>query len=1264
MLRKRALLVGISKFANAAALPGALADVAKLSEVLRSPDGGNFAAVQQQIGMDGDGDVDATLFKQSVEQFFQSACHGELLFLYVASHAVVDREGTLSIAPSEFNPALLRTTGVPISFLGSCLNDCKASYVTIVVDTCFADAGAWELFSHRPTPFAVTKENAPTFSVIATTRARDAAADGAFAAVFAETVAEMDPLGGEMAVAMSRIFDDAAARLRDTAVQFAKKWESGGGAIPFGREHQGPILSLDGIDELYASVNDAELLRGEADSVFDFVEVRRNRFGVEERVGIVLPGRGIAAEKIKALGARITEAVRTLQVQGAIVLADRADSSLELASPRTNVLTFSEFRRRVQPIAGYLEEHIEKYESSNLHRYGYYVSVRATPEHRQGTCVLDAHLDEWLANKDDVNHLVVLGDFGTGKTTTARRLLWRQATRYLERPHVERVPIFVNLRNYNGINQIEGLVQRTLNEFRLNSVLTVEDIFAMNDDGRVLWILDGFDEMAAKVTPIVARRNFAEIQRLLPAKSRMILTCRTHFFGGMEQVKDTFQFVGNDLYEQAKERPYRIMFVQAFSPEEIRQFVRARLRDPELSGGELTPDVILEKIGESQELTDLVTRPILAEMIVFTLPDLIRKKLPLNLATLYREYTNNLLDRDAWRDVFADSALRHAFPQQLAWHLYSNGRTELTFEEFPKYVKQYFADEVQSYHDVLELVVAAQTTPLFQRDDAGNYAFAHKSFLEFYTARHLEDELANDNSDALEQALLTPEILRFLSQLINGNIRASMVADTLEERTRFSMSYFLKKYFRVRFVPVLKQSDARDSVQQKDHHRYVHLAGPFILAGIAGTAAAVMSEGSALAFLTWFVASYLAVIATSLIHYAYLTWQRRVMNPIWRYNVAGIGYVRDRYLPNLSMAFNIDMQMAMCIRDMDEERRPNAEHGWKTLQGLSVQNQEPARARVARRRSLLGPPHFAAAILFMLVAIAAAFLNLTSPPDLPVSWWLLSIGAVYGIALAFRLVAPTGPNAVERWLRRLIPAFVVLAVLLYAFFGNGWADNVYAPILTGRETARIYWVRHAIPSEVVSRAIALASRLRVPGDEWRSYLTLPYYDRDVVYAYRLFGTAMSDVALPDADRAEARLLFDYFRRVYSRIPLNSLYGFQVPRTLRSTPWYYLAFAHTAAVLALTMFVHASALFLFRSVAQKRARGWWSVVAFFILAGILSGTVVCWTLSWYYWMLVTYLLLTALSAFVMAAYVIGHGFIGRIVSVRQKTSFWRRTPVNA
>lgn len=933
-MRKRALLLGVSRFSEFHTLPAAITDVERLSRSLRSLDGAAFDSVDDEIGSSGR--VDAALYRRRIEEFLASGASGDLLLLYIATHAIVDTDGTLITLASDFNANLTRSTGVSAAFLGSCINACKASYVLVVLDTCFADAGAWQIFSHRATPFSVDIKTLPTVMLFATTRSTEAAGDGTFAPILEEVITELDPAPGERAVSASRIFDEVSARLAARAAQFARRWELGSGAIPFGRSSPGPLLTAQGVEELYASVEGKSLVRAKDPDVFDYFEISRGRFGMEERIGIKLMSPSTNANR-EVIYEKIQASIQRLEVQSAIVLVDGSSpTASDAPPPRTTVLTFTDFRRRVQPITAYLEEHIDQYQKSNLFRFGYYVSVRATTEERDRTFILDSHLDTWLDNDADVNQLVVLGDFGTGKTTTARRLLWRQAKRYLDRPHAERIPLFVNLRNYNNIQQLEGLIQRTLNEVRLNSLLTVEDVLRLNDAGRVLWILDGFDEMASKVTPAVAKRNYAELQRLATASARLLLTCRTHFFGTMEQLRETFRFVGNELYAQMRERRYRLIFVQPFTVEDIRQFVTARMRDPELNKGEgaLTPEVMLSKLDANAELSDLATRPILAEMVVITLPELVKSDKPINLASLYREYTNNLLDRDAWREVIDNDKLRHQFPQALAWHLFTIGKTELTFEQFPAYVKTFFNDEARSYSDVLELTIAAQTTPLFQRDDEGNYAFAHKSFLEFYTARTVVDELSRGKDDVLEHRLLTAEVLRFASQMVASNGDARKIIEAASSSSRFSLKYFLRRHLRTRFIPVLRKSQITDPVQCAPLHAPLHALAPLALAVAAVTTTVVLKLPiwiKAAAFL----GSYAFVFGISFLHYLYLVLRRRVRHPIWRFNVAAIHYtVAKIEFPPPTTDFALRIHGA--IADLDPDNAAVAEHTWKAMQGVAA----------------------------------------------------------------------------------------------------------------------------------------------------------------------------------------------------------------------------------------------------------------------------------------------------------------------------------------
>ena len=417
-LEKRALLIGVSSFDSVPPLSKAGRDVDLLASVLRSPDGASFTAVEELTGDAGRVHVDA--LRTAIERFIANAPSRSLLLLYVATHALVNSDGSLGLIASNYDPKLPNATQVPISFIADCLAASRASSLTVIFDTCFADAGAWDLFCSRKLPFAPHRGSAPEFCVIATTRSDDPAIDGAFAPVFAESLTTLDPENGEEAVSVDRLYLAMADPLKERFAQFARKWESASSEIPLGRGHRGRHVSATLIEDLYAAVHDKTLIRANGDP-FDFIEIGRGRFGQEERVGIRI-FQGSARRDAESVAGEIARSVSELAVQEAIIVSTQTDPFVSLRLKRTTIVDFPELRRRVHPMSKYLEKSIQQYEETALYRFDYYVNLRARQENDDHPFILDRHIEDWVTNRDDVTELIVLGDFGTGKTTTARRI--------------------------------------------------------------------------------------------------------------------------------------------------------------------------------------------------------------------------------------------------------------------------------------------------------------------------------------------------------------------------------------------------------------------------------------------------------------------------------------------------------------------------------------------------------------------------------------------------------------------------------------------------------------------------------------------------------------------------------------------------------------------------------------------------------------------------------------------------------------------------
>ena len=144
---------------------------------------------------------------------------------------------------------------------------------------------------------------------------------------------------------------------------------------------------------------------------------------------------------------------------------------------------------------------------------------------------LDEYIGGWLKEHGKM-HISLLGEFGTGKTWFCRHYAYRQLERYLNDPINERLPLLVTLRDFNKAATPQQLINDSLLEkYKLHFVGSAYDVFQkINEEGKLLLILDGFDEMAQKSSYQTIADNFWELTELVVQNSKVILTSRKEYF--------------------------------------------------------------------------------------------------------------------------------------------------------------------------------------------------------------------------------------------------------------------------------------------------------------------------------------------------------------------------------------------------------------------------------------------------------------------------------------------------------------------------------------------------------------------------------------------------------------------------------------------------------------------------------------------------------------------------------------------------------------
>jgi hypothetical protein len=412
----------------------------------------------------------------------------------------------------------------------------------------------------------------------------------------------------------------------------------------------------------------------------------------------------------------------------------------------------------------YAQNLLRECQSSNRYRIPLYIEPSIGYDTvGQGTSAFET-IKEWLQDPE-WNQLTLLGDVGTGKSFLSRMIAYRLVTEFLKHPLEQPLPVLIDLRNADREFSLEGLV---LTHLAKNGLARVSfDIFMyVLTQGNLVLILDGFDEMAARVTRQVTNRNFHELARAAQGRAKVLLTCRTHYFKSRTEEEEVVlgnrQSYGSetarDLYWELIARAgFRIAYLRPFGLTQIEEYVRRAKPG--------AADQALAKIRNTYNLMELSQRPMLLEMIVKSLDALTGKEI--NAATLYEVFTDAWIHRDQWRDVLPPES-KLTFLKALAYNLWDADATTIHHEQLFNYLKQELAANIQDPQHLAEVDGEIRTASFLTRDDAGNYGFAHKSYAEFFFARHLAWEMKAGRFDCLHTRRIAPEVISFLKYMVDS----------------------------------------------------------------------------------------------------------------------------------------------------------------------------------------------------------------------------------------------------------------------------------------------------------------------------------------------------------------------------------------------------------------------------------------------------------------------------------------------------------------
>jgi uncharacterized protein YjbI with pentapeptide repeats len=434
------------------------------------------------------------------------------------------------------------------------------------------------------------------------------------------------------------------------------------------------------------------------------------------------------------------------------------------------VCTHQDLVKRLIKLEPYLDSIIKQYKDSRLD--GHYIELKTTNG--------DFLARQVIQKLRSSNAVVVLGDYGTGKTSFCLKLCSELANGISQGKQVP-LPIYIQLKDYAKAINMDSLITNLLiNNCRIHnaSIHTFRELLESMD---VILVFDGFDEIARRVDYTVKFKVFNEICKFATESTKILVTCRPNFFNQKDEFIRIFK--NSPLYFEPTSTCVEFSEVELgdLNVLQIKKYIRSY--ENELLKNGLDYNAFINILDKIHDLWDLAKRPVLLNVIIETIPRIrvTNTNQKINATSLYDTYTRFWLDReDSKGKTLIRASEKVNFTRQLARKMFNSNTLTINHRDLPEEVNKYFnvsdPENLEHYgHDI-------RSCSFLNMDEKGDYKFIHKSFMEYFVAGEIISELREIRNasnevkskrlnNLLGECLLSLEIGLFIRDLVeNGDL--------------------------------------------------------------------------------------------------------------------------------------------------------------------------------------------------------------------------------------------------------------------------------------------------------------------------------------------------------------------------------------------------------------------------------------------------------------------------------------------------------------
>jgi len=471
---------------------------------------------------------------------------------------------------------------------------------------------------------------------------------------------------------------------------------------------------------------------------------------------------------------------------------------------RIETLTYTELFRRFERFDKYIRLFEDDTEMGI--EYAMLDKVYEEPyfEDKIGKHKATEYLSAW---RDDAtpgkSWLIIVGEYGSGKTALTKILQYRWLRQYRRNPMLA-LPLRIELRNFARQFDARGLLHHFLDRNNMGH-LPVEYVISLIRKGRIILLLDGYDEMAQYLHARERRACLEALAELSAGGAKGLVTSRPNYFTQGEELQvfevlysslqNSAYYLGREALELVEREKAIDSLLARFldkyeralkelSPEQTESLVNRVLQD-DIEGRRVVL-ALLRRIFRSMEHGDAVTlsgKPVIITYLLEIVEGL-KKGInnidtPLKEAGIFSLIVDQLMMRDLARSPEIDPRRRRRFLRRMAILLSRRDTPAATEKEFRDMVMLEFNDELRRAGEAkpaqIERYFAdlrGSATLTRSVDDHGVEAwrFSHNSLREYLVFEQMMDELRAGNISK-DKVPITDAMRMFASSLTEKESR-------------------------------------------------------------------------------------------------------------------------------------------------------------------------------------------------------------------------------------------------------------------------------------------------------------------------------------------------------------------------------------------------------------------------------------------------------------------------------------------------------------